>query len=889
MRWTVAALGALLVMGCGSEPEREPRPNEEQHLPEPSIASAGSSSSEQSSTTPHVRIVSPKTGDTLTGSAELTLELLLPEAYTSVELGINDEWSRLKAPSTSLSLATSGAPNGTTTLGYRVTAADGTVYEDSVEVLFDNPEHRLESYTLENSTYSNGDEISIELAYSEGGLSLAIDASDLDTEFSASAVAIQDLGKGAYRATVPISENNQQEDGLRVITVSATNSAGEVVHNNLQVELRKLPPIEFNVTGGAFSDRGKPPVALISEGAPRILSVTSEPTLVTGGTLNLALEWEESADNPAARIIIASEDHSGYWVVPVDEADGEQTVELTLPRLKAEAGIRPSVTVVDGTGRAIEWVTHPINQLIVGSGGVQVSLTWDAPVDLDLHVTDPTGTLVDWGAMGMGDGKLDLDSNAECELDNINTENIFWADGKEVPGPYAVNVSYYAACGFEQDVRYKVAVQSCGRVTTHEGVFSASDAKEDPYDLGRLVTQVVMDCTQKVSGKVSFEKQELASSPGSPGTFTATAKFTPARFIPVQAIRTSDDKCLARTVTDANGAYTLRFNNDGDPKFKVTAEPRWGNLRPATSGNGCPDFDALASVQKLTGSAVYSAETAEQDGSKDSNISGLDLKVAMSQDSGAFNINDVVAQGYNWVLTRWGKELPKLAVRWEAGKNTPVGTSYYDGGSTFFILGKTDDPDEWDDTVIAHELSHFIVEKLSKSDTPGGNHALYSHSVPPLAWNEGLATALAVDELGRKEYFDSSVDASGVIAASVFTPEAHPQILPGTHNGAMSGNIDETLIASIVYDLLDDKNEPHDKLDVNYHNVLGSLFTYLPRRGRTNRGAAGVDLVDFLDGWRCQDQILASVGGGNGDANLRTLLNDPTVNFPYDFPTLTCP
>jgi hypothetical protein len=784
------------------------------------------------------------------------------------------------------------SPHSLHRLGYRVTAVDETVYEDRVEVEIDNPDHHLETYALGDSIYSNGEEVTLDLNYSEPDLELSVDASDLDSEFDPAGVSVEDLGDGVYRVVVPISEDNEREDGRRTIAVASRSSDDELVEDYLQVELRKLPPIPFTVAGGAFVDLGKPPAALVPEGAPMLQGVDSDPTLVTGGTLSLALNWEEDETNPASRILVASENNSGYWVVPVEGTDGTQTLELSLPSLKPAADGSTNnvmVTVTDDSGRAIEWVTHPINQLIVGSGGVQVSLTWDAPVDLDLHVTDPTGRLVDWGAEDPGDGMLDLDSNAECKLDNVNTENIFWEDGKEVAGPYSINVSYYASCEYAETVKYKVAAQICGRVTTYEGEFSEVDASEDPYDMGRLVAQLVMDCTHKVSGKVTYEKREVVTRPGTSMALKPNGKITPARFVPVQAIRSGDDKCLARTVTDANGKYTLRFLNDGDARFTVTAEPRYGKLKPSTRVTECPEFESIASVMKLSGSTVYSAESVEQDGSMNADISGLDIKVKVADDAGAFNVNDVVAQGYNWALTRWAELLPALKVRWELGKDTPLHTSYFDGSSTFYILGKPTDPDEWDDSVISHEFSHFIIDKLSKTDTPGGAHP--GRTPPRQAWDEGLASALGADILGRHVYVDSTLN-SGVIACagSCRDLEADSNIQTGTSDGKMNSNIDEFLVASIVHDMLDRANEPHDKLDVSYHNVLGSLFTYLPRSGRANRGATGVDLVDYLDGWRCHDQSLTGLfGDPNSDADLQTLLNDSSVNFPYDFPALTCP
>ena len=65
----------------------------------------------------------------------------------------------------------------------------------------------------------------------------------------------------------------------------------------------------------------------------------------------------------------------------------------------------------------------------VGSGPIQVSLSWVGQVDVDLHVTPPAGGDIYWGDRSDSTGgTLDLDSNAGCSIDNVNNENIVWAD-----------------------------------------------------------------------------------------------------------------------------------------------------------------------------------------------------------------------------------------------------------------------------------------------------------------------------------------------------------------------------------------------------------------------------------------------------------------------------
>jgi len=70
-------------------------------------------------------------------------------------------------------------------------------------------------------------------------------------------------------------------------------------------------------------------------------------------------------------------------------------------------------------------------------------------VDVDLHVVDPEGFEIFYSRpaspLTAGAGVLDVDSNHDCELDGINTENIVYT--RPLNGNYSVRVDMYKACG----------------------------------------------------------------------------------------------------------------------------------------------------------------------------------------------------------------------------------------------------------------------------------------------------------------------------------------------------------------------------------------------------------------------------------------------------------
>lgn len=98
---------------------------------------------------------------------------------------------------------------------------------------------------------------------------------------------------------------------------------------------------------------------------------------------------------------------------------------------------------------------------------MMVSLGWDAPVDLDLHLELPDGTVVGAKNINSNDPRtsgltdwmcgafLDYDSNQQCEIDAQNRENILLlltdeSDADCAPPPsgrYKVYVQLFAPCG----------------------------------------------------------------------------------------------------------------------------------------------------------------------------------------------------------------------------------------------------------------------------------------------------------------------------------------------------------------------------------------------------------------------------------------------------------
>jgi hypothetical protein len=118
--------------------------------------------------------------------------------------------------------------------------------------------------------------------------------------------------------------------------------------------------------------------------------------------------------------------------------------------------------------------TVGVNGTAQSSNRLQFTLTWDAPVDLDLFVQTPNGNVINFASStGQNGGALDLDSNAACDIDNINNENITWRTNEPARGTYTVYPNLFSACSRSGPFRYTLTINNNGQQTIRTGTVSA--------------------------------------------------------------------------------------------------------------------------------------------------------------------------------------------------------------------------------------------------------------------------------------------------------------------------------------------------------------------------------------------------------------------------------
>lgn len=195
------------------------------------------------------------------------------------------------------------------------------------------------------------------------------------------------------------------------------------------------------------------------------LTVEMNSTIIPGGTVIP----EVTSPVTPSKMYIGVEDASGYYqVTPHKDGNKYSCVILINQDLELEDGegfvIWGALTNADGD--ISETWEKEVVMHNVGTGALQVSLSFTNAKDVDLHLIEPNGEHIYYGnRTSENGGQLDLDSNAGCSIDNINNENITYGDDAYVePGTYTVYVDMYSNCDPSVATGYSVTVTYNGRL-----------------------------------------------------------------------------------------------------------------------------------------------------------------------------------------------------------------------------------------------------------------------------------------------------------------------------------------------------------------------------------------------------------------------------------------
>jgi hypothetical protein len=196
-----------------------------------------------------------------------------------------------------------------------------------------------------------------------------------------------------------------------------------------------------------------------SAGGPAV-TITESSTIINGGSLQVPVTASAEFEQLLVGVATVDGPAQGYYEISMPEPATSATVVLTIAQALPGNSIAFDIAAVGGGTQGVP-SQQAAGVVPVGAGDVQVSVSWDVDSDVDLHMVDPNGNEIYWRAMtAPSGGVLDLDSNADCELDHTRNENITFTDAP--PGEYTVRVDYFDACRVDR-TNYVVTVQLPGQ------------------------------------------------------------------------------------------------------------------------------------------------------------------------------------------------------------------------------------------------------------------------------------------------------------------------------------------------------------------------------------------------------------------------------------------
>lgn len=210
------------------------------------------------------------------------------------------------------------------------------------------------------------------------------------------------------------------------------------------------------------------------------VTVAGISSAVNGGSTQASLDGTGTFQ----RVVIGIEGVEGYYDLVLPSGTTLEDVVLGLsPSLGArQLRMRYAVEGPAGLG---PFSSQTVRIIRVGTGDVQVNISWSGASDVDLYVTDPSNETVYYGNRDAASGGgLDLDSNAACAIDGKNAENIVWPANQAPRGTYRVVVRYFDDCGVARS-DWVVTVLAKGQAPqTFTGSFIGPTLNNVPADLG---------------------------------------------------------------------------------------------------------------------------------------------------------------------------------------------------------------------------------------------------------------------------------------------------------------------------------------------------------------------------------------------------------------------
>jgi K319L-like, PKD domain len=331
-----------------------------------------------------------------------------------------------------------------------------------------------------------------------------------------------------------------------------------------------------------------------------------------------------------------------------------------------------------------------------------------------------------------------------------------------------------------------------------------------------------------VTGRVRFMRIPETVN----GLNYAAGQLQPARAILVLAVApgsTDPDpqNAIASTTSLSDGTFTLDV--PPNTSFDVLAVARMARGAPFA----LPHWDFRAQDNDAASPAPYTFTDGQTRNSDAATNIALDIpagfdangNVTGTRASAPFAVLDTVFQAAQLVLSAApGTDFPPLVLDWAA--NNPGSQTFFDasGGQHITLSADaTEDTDEFDQHVIAHEFGHYIEHNFSRADNIGGAHGLGDKLDIRVAFGEGFGYAFAAIALNDPVTYDSYVFNGQ--HASVFNVEQNPSttVAGASPTGNFGCWCSESSVWSILWDLYDTVPDGADNVSLGFQPMWNVL------------------------------------------------------------------
>lgn len=253
----------------------------------------------------------------------------------------------------------------------------------------------------------------------------------------------------------------------------------------------KLEASYFTVENGTFKDANIPDPSS-SQSAPVISSVYGNHSILEGGSNPISIKTSSSVKE----VLVGVEDIQGYYIIPATTTQGSILLIFLFSQSLENDSFVIVLALRDAQGLVSDHVTIQVTKIEAGTGKLQVSCSWDQPNDVDIHLVEPNGDEIYYITdISDNGGTLDVDSNADCGIDNINNENITYADDAIIEsGNYIVRVDFWSNCNVASNTNFIVSTLYNGKLITptsgsnpYNGVFKPEESDRGGSGDGRQI------------------------------------------------------------------------------------------------------------------------------------------------------------------------------------------------------------------------------------------------------------------------------------------------------------------------------------------------------------------------------------------------------------------